>query len=56
MRHAEDAQDSSMTAFNYLSEVGAALGYVGGRTSLLPLVVVAVETHQKVILKKGWLW
>ena len=28
----------------------------GGRTSLLPLTVVAVETHQKVILEKGWLW
>ena len=42
-----------MTGFDYLSEVGAALGYVGGRTSLLPLVVVVVETHRKVILEKA---
>jgi len=42
-----------VTGFDYLSEVGAALGYVGGRTSLLPLAVVAVETYQRVILRKG---
>ena len=43
-----------MTGFDYLSEVGVALGYVGGgRTSLLPLVVVVVETHRKVILEKA---
>ena len=35
--------------------MGVAWGY-GGRSSLLLLVVVDVETHQKVILEKGWLW
>ena len=46
--------DDSMTAFGCFSEVGVALGH-GGRSSLLPLALVAVETHRKVILKKGWL-
>ena len=40
-----------MTAFDYLSEVGVALGH-GGSASLLLFVVVGVETHQKVILER----
>jgi hypothetical protein len=40
-----------VTGFDYLSEVGAALGYVGGRTSLLPFVVETVEARQKEILE-----
>ena len=39
-----NSQDDSMTAFGCISEVGVALGH-GGRSSLLPLVGVAVETH-----------
>ena len=49
MRHAEDAQDSSMTAFKLLKTEWVLVG-VRGKTSLLSLVVVAVETHRKVIL------
>jgi hypothetical protein len=41
-----------MTAFGCFSEVGVALGH-GGRSSLLPLALVAVETRRKVILGKG---
>ena len=48
MRHEEDAQDSSMTAFKLLKTEWVLVG-VRGKTSLLSLVVVAVETHQKVI-------
>jgi hypothetical protein len=43
-----DAIGNSMTAFDYLRQGGVALGH-GGSASLLPLVVVAVETHQEVI-------
>ena len=48
-----DALDNSMAAFDYLRRGGCWLGH-GGRVSLLPLVVEAVETHQKVILEKDW--
>ena len=41
-----DAIDSSMTAFDYLRQGGLCFG-ARGKTSLLPLAVVAVETHQK---------
>ena len=51
MRHAEDAQDSSMTAFKLLKTEWVLVG-VRGKTSLLSLVVVAMETHRKVILEK----
>ena len=51
MRHAEDAQDSSMTAFKLLKTEWVLVG-VWGKTSLLSLVVVAMETHRKVILEK----
>ena len=42
-----DAIGNSMTAFDYLRQGGVALGH-GGRSSLLPLAVVAVDTHRKV--------
>ena len=50
-----DALGSSMAAFDYLTG-WVLLGGHGGRSSLLPLVVVAVEAHQKVILKKVGIW
>ncbi len=50
MRHAEDAQDSSMTAFKSL-KTGWVLVGLRGKTSLLSLVVVAMETHRKVIFE-----
>jgi len=50
MRHAEDAQDSSMTAFKLLKTEWVLVG-VRGKTSLLSLVVVAMETHRKVIFE-----
>jgi len=47
-----DALDSSIPAFELVkSQGGSCFGY-GRRSSLLPLVVVAVKTHQKVILGK----
>ena len=48
MRHAEDAQDSSMTAFKLLKTEWVLVG-VRGKTSLLLLAVVGVEARQKVI-------
>ena len=51
MRHAADAQDSSMTAFKLLKTEWVLVG-VRGKTSLLSLVVVAMEAHRKVILEK----
>ena len=45
-----DALDNSLPAFDYLRQGGRCFG-ARGKTSLLPLVVVAVEARQKVLLE-----